>query len=392
LKIGSEYHKLRLLVKAHGTPLGWLWLSDKKSHSISTEQITELIRQHFGWEIVKRYLSSDADDAKTPELAISVIVCTRNRTAFLAKCLESLQKLEYSNYEIIIVDNAPSDHSTQKLVEDFDVRYVREDIPGLDCARNRGIREARYDIVAFTDDDATPDRLWLQHINRNFQDTNIACVTGFVAPAELETKAQEIFELGYGGMGHGFHRRIFDKKLLTKRAQLWASSFGIGANMAFRKNLFERIGYFDLALDVGTPSCGAGDVEMFHRIVNEGYVIAYDPSVLIWHTHRRDMRGLRKQIKYNGRSFGCYLISCVANKSVKWHTALRFFIVHWLWKWNLKNLFGRQPAFPRSLALAELIGMIGSPWAYRATQRWKKQMHHPSKTVRVVFNQLSNVS
>ena len=78
---------------------------------------------------------------------ISVIVCTRDRTEQLNRCLNELLSVKYPEYEIIVVDNAPSDERTAKLVENLDsVRYVREDNPGLDWARNRGIEEAKYEI------------------------------------------------------------------------------------------------------------------------------------------------------------------------------------------------------------------------------------------------------
>ena len=65
---------------------------------------------------------------------------------------------------------------------------MRENRPGLDWARNRGIAEARHDIIAFTDDDVRVDRAWLRAIGNAFLDPEIMGVTGFIAPAELESE------------------------------------------------------------------------------------------------------------------------------------------------------------------------------------------------------------
>ena len=175
-------------------------------------------------------------------------------------------------------------------------------------------------------------------------------------------------------MGHGFSRRYIQKEELAPKQLLWASGFGIGANMAFRKQVFGQIGGFDTALDVGTPSHGGGDVELFHRLVAKGYLFVYDPAMLIWHYHRRDDKALRKQIFDNGRSFGCFLIDCFRKKTVSRMTILQFFLTEWLWKWNLKNLFRRKTAIPRKLSLAELHGMLTSPWAYRQTKKRDREI------------------
>ena len=111
-----------------------------------------------------------------PEEGITIVVCTRNRTAQLSTCLDTLLALDYSTYEIIIVDNAPSDNATYDLATSLPVRYVREKRPGLDWARNRGIKEARYDIIAFTDDDVRVDPYWLQvHCQNLFQQRSNGC-------------------------------------------------------------------------------------------------------------------------------------------------------------------------------------------------------------------------
>ncbi|HEX6180245.1 MAG TPA: glycosyltransferase [Chitinophagaceae bacterium] len=322
-------------------------------------------------------------DNKPGFAGISVVVCTRDRAHQLSNCITHLLALQYPAFEIIVVDNAPSNEDTRELASKLPVRYVREERPGLDWARNRGIAEAKYAIIAFTDDDVRVHPYWLQEMEKVFRDESVSGASGYVAPAELETPAQHLFESGYGGMGHGFSRRYFHKDKLSNKQLLWASSFGIGANMAFRKEIFSTIGGFDTALDVGTPSHGAGDVEMFHRLVAKGYLFVYEPSMLVWHHHRREESALKKQIFDNGRSFGCYLIDCFRKRTVPRSTILQFFFVEWFWKWNMKNLFSRKKLIPASYTFAELRGMMTSPVAYMKTRSNDRKIRRRCENVKM---------
>jgi GT2 family glycosyltransferase len=376
IPIKQKYDTYRILVRYNKKPIGWMEVKDTNSPHISTEQLHHAIKKYLDWSIVQEAMVGCLDfrtNNAFSDKGISVIVCTRNRTKNLASCLEALTALQYELFEIIIIDNAPDNDDTYNLVQNFPVRYVREERPGLDWARNRGIEEAKYSVVAFTDDDALVDRFWLQATAKNFVNPEVMAVTGYVAPAELETPAQYLFEFGYGGMGHGFHRRIIKRETLTDRQIAWASNFGVGANMAFRRSVFEKIGLFDTALDVGTPSGGGGDVEMFHRLVAKGYELVYEPGMLVWHTHRQQITALRKQIVDNGRSFGCYLITCYKKRSIKRMAIVRFVVVDWLLKWNLRNLVTSKK-IPKYLSLLEMYGMLSSPFAYRRSQIKAKEV------------------
>jgi glycosyltransferase involved in cell wall biosynthesis len=375
LPVNPNYRKCRILVRYAKYPIGWIQLSCRDNKIITADEIIKAVGKQISWNVVKSFLEKNCQ-LSIPSLKfspISVVVCTRNRPHFLAHCINSLLRLSYPYFEIIVVDNAPSNDETKDLATSFPVRYVRENRPGLDWARNRGIQEARHEIIAFTDDDARVDPFWLHAINHAFDNENVMAVSGMVAPAELETAAQQMFELGYGGMAHGFVKRYFNRKQLSSRQLLWASSFGIGANMAFRKQVFSRIGLFDTAFDVGTPTRGGGDVEMFFRLVNRGFMMVYDPAVLVWHTHRKSMPELHRQIQDNGRSTGCFLIHVFRHNQVERITVIRFFLKDWLWRWNLMNLFRKRHLFSRKFSIAELSGLLASPLAYWYSQKQAKR-------------------
>src|ERR1700686_3714969 len=115
----------------------------------------------------------------------SIIVCTHNRSGEVRENLPKVAGLDYPDdlFEGILVDNASTD-DTQGAARDVPrARYFREDAPGLSHARNRGIREARGEFIAFIDDDASPERDWLQRLEKAFEDPLTACAGGKVVPA-----------------------------------------------------------------------------------------------------------------------------------------------------------------------------------------------------------------
>jgi hypothetical protein len=173
-------------------------------------------------------------------------------------------------------------------------------------------------------------------------------------------------------MNHGFERRVKRRAQLTEQKLLWASGYGVGANMALRRSHLAKIGSFDVALDVGTPSGGGGDVEMFHRVVARGGTLVYEPAALVWHQHRPGEDDLLKLVQNNGRSFGCYLLTCARNKTVSRWAIVWFALYHWLWSWLVKRLL-RPNGFPRRLVWTELLAALSSPWRYVRAQRQAKR-------------------
>jgi O-antigen biosynthesis protein len=240
--------------------------------------------------------------------AISVVVCTRDRPALLRSCLRRLEQQQYPRFEVVVVDNAASTDAVRTLVESLAggpvrFRYHAEPRPGLSWARNAGIAAAAGDIVAFLDDDDEPDQHWLGRIALGFtRSSEIGCVAGMILPATLDTAAEDLFErLGGHRMGRGFTPQTFTRS--GPQSPLFPlPPFGTGANMAFRKQVLARIGGFDVALGAGTLTCACEDTLAFSLSLLAGYQIAYEPSALMWHHHRPDMDGLRRQL--HGYSIG----------------------------------------------------------------------------------------
>lgn len=305
----------------------------------------------------------------------TVAVCTRDRPADLQRCLDALQSLPDDGQEILVVDNCPSTDATRCLVAGYErVRYVREDRPGLNNARNRALREARGDVVAFADDDAVPDPGWLRALLPNFADPMVLCVTGLTMPLELETEAQEWFER-YSPFNRGFRRRVFDR---TNGNPLAAGRVGAGANMALRRSVLHQVGPFDAALDAGTPTHSGGDSEMFSRILAAGYRITYDPAALSWHRHRRTWKELRQTLY--GYGVGVYA-AWTRSLLVEHEFTAPIVAGNWLLRSQLpalvRSLLRRPDRVPIDLLLAELRGCIAGPRAYLSSQNRRRTGNRP---------------
>jgi GT2 family glycosyltransferase len=322
---------------------------------------------------------------------VSVVVATHDRPASLAACLRSLLSLDYPNYEIIVVDNAPRSGATADVVRHTygdvaQVRYVREDRRGLACAHNRGLRDLHGDIVAFTDDDVIADRHWLTELVRGFSVAeNVACVTGMIFPLELETPAQVWIEQ-YGGFSKGCTRRVFDLTENRPKNPLYPYTIGVcgsGANMAFRTSALRAMGKFDPALGAGSIARGADDLAAFFGVITAGYTLVYEPAAIVHHRHHRNYDDLRKQMYGYGIGLTAYLTKLLVDKPDRFlDVAVRIphGLVYVLSPRSPKNM-KKCVDYPRELTTLERKGMLYGPFAYLRS-RWQTRTMRPRGSLR----------
>ena len=391
----EEYQKLMVLVRLHGEPLGFITLPGVNGRC-PAHHIRQTVLDQLSGNLLIAQLKNGLN-APTPDTAlnletlfnqpppvdhapwplVTVAVCTRDRADNLAHCLDALERLDYENLDLLVIDNAPSNGETETLVKTHfpRVRYVCEPQPGLNWARNRAILEAQGEIIAFTDDDVSVDRGWVKALARLFlADEDVSAVTGLVVPYELETEAQQLFET-YGGFARGFTQRWYRSDSQqpgeTARRHGGTGKFGTGPNIAYRRRIFAQIGYFDVALDVGTVTNGGGDLDMFFRVLKEGHTLVYEPAAIVWHRHRRDYEKLKEQIRNNGIGFYAFLVrNWLAYPAERW----TFFLlgVWWFGWWSLRRLvaFTLRPfLFPRELVWTELTGSLVGLTRYQQARR-----------------------
>jgi GT2 family glycosyltransferase len=247
--------------------------------------------------------------------SLTIAICTRNRPEQLRQCLQSLQehvarRFTSDEVRVLVVDNAPSDERTRLLAESQRVSYVREPKPGLDFARNLAVQLTSSDLLAFLDDDVVVDAGWLAGLGKALAEhPDAAAVTGLVLPHQLDTEAQILFERR-GGFNLGFEKVRYGP---TREDPFYPCDpvlFGVGANMVFRADVLKLLGGFDEALDTGAPLAGGGDLDIFCRIVRSGRPLIYEPGMLVFHQHRQDFAGLRRQYWSWGQSFMALLDKC----------------------------------------------------------------------------------
>jgi GT2 family glycosyltransferase len=312
------------------------------------------------------------------------VIATHNRRESLAVCLEALLASEYPDFEVIVVDNAPKDNTTLDFIRDHygdasqsgrKVRYVREDRPGLGRAHNAGLPHVTTRHVVFTDDDVLVDRYWLLEMVKGFSMAdNVACVTGLILPAELETQAQVWIEQ-YGGFSKGFTRRCFDlNSNRPPNSPLYpytAGVFGSGASMAFDTAVLRHLGGFDAALGAGTQALGGDDLAAFFHVVQNGYRLVYEPAAILHHSHRREYAGLRRQAYGYGVGLTAYLTKVVLDHPrLIMDMALRLpaGLAHIFSSKSPKNKH-KQADYPKELNTLERKGMLYGPLAYWRSRR-----------------------
>jgi glycosyltransferase involved in cell wall biosynthesis len=300
---------------------------------------------------------------------VSVIVPTRNRPDLAQRCIDSLLGLHYPNYEIIIVDNAPQDDATADLIKQAyadkpQVRYVREDRPGVAHARNLGMHIAQGPILAYVDDDVTIDPYLLAELARGFDAAaNVACVTGNILPLELETPAQFLLE-GYGGYSKGFAQIIFDLVEHHPANQplypYMPGRFGAGANMAFQADYLRSVGGFDTRFEFGS------DVEALFQVVARGYRLVYEPAALMRHPHYRDYAKLQKVVYNYGVGMTAFLTKAILDRPIRLLeliTKIPYGLYFVLSSKSPKNQ-KKQSNYPHELTRSELKGMLRGPFVH----------------------------
>ncbi len=221
-------------------------------------------------------------------MKITVILCTYNRCQLLGQALDSIaastlpQSVEW---EVVVVDNNSSDR-TSEVVEDFGsrypgrFRYLFEPRPGKSHALNAGIRDARGEILAFTDDDVTVEATWLQNLTAALHNREWAGAGGrtlpersFVPPRWLPPDRRHALA----------PLAIFDRG--PEARELTEAPYG--NNMAYRKTVFEKHGGF--RADLG-PRAGSRrpqkceDSEFGTRILAAGERVRYEPSAIVYHS------------------------------------------------------------------------------------------------------------
>ena len=232
-------------------------------------------------EVVHRFFDNKGPithQARLPEQPkVSVIVCSYNGGQTLEACLRSLKKVDYPDYEVIVVDDGSTDHTKEILSHHPWVKAIHQTNQGLSVARNVGAAASTGDIIAYTDSDCMADPDWLFYLVGTLLSGNYAGVGGPNISPPAENWHQACVAAAPGGPSHVLLTDVIAEHIP-------------GCNMAFHRWAFDRIGGFDPEYRKA-----GDDVDFCWRLQQEGQIIAFSPAAIVWHYRRFTLKAFRKQ-------------------------------------------------------------------------------------------------
>ena len=233
---------------------------------------------------VQSYYHAPLPPALPEYLQVSVVVCAYNAERTMAPCLASLEKLNYPNYEVIVVNDGSTDR-TREIAERYDgIRLINQENRGLSAARNVGIAAATGEIVAFTDSDCVADPDWLTYLVATFLRSGWSAVGGPNFPPPEDSLVPSAVAVSPGGPTH---------VLLNDEV----AEHIPGCNMAFRKSALEEINSFDPVF-----RAAGDDVDLCWRLQNQGCQIGFSPAAVVWHFRRNTVKAYLNQQRGYGKA------------------------------------------------------------------------------------------
>jgi len=233
---------------------------------------------------------------------LSITISTYNRQYLLKNSLQSFKNSSFNNYEIIVIDQSQNNLSqfiTKSLnFNSINIRYFKIKRRNLSYARSLGVKLSKGNIVAFTDDDCIVSKNWLKNIVQTFKkNQDIVGVFGKVLPYKPQLKKGKICPCTF----------LNNQKRIISKPCLHSKNIGFGNNMAFRREIFEKVGRFKEWLGPGSIGSNAEDAEFALRILSKGYKILYNPKIKAYHNRWLTKEEFRKQqLSYACGEVACY--------------------------------------------------------------------------------------
>jgi len=208
---------------------------------------------------------------------VSVIVCSYNGAKTLAACLDSLGRIDYPAYEVLLVDDGSTDNTAEIAARFPAVRYLRQTNHGLSHARNTGAAAARGEVFAYTDSDCMADKDWLRYLIGTLLSGKYAGVGGPNVSPPAQNWVQACVAAAPGGPSHVLLTDVVAEHIP-------------GCNMAWHRWAFESVGGFDIEYHKA-----GDDVDFCWRVQQAGHEIAFSPTAIVWHHRRFTLKAFRKQ-------------------------------------------------------------------------------------------------
>ncbi len=219
------------------------------------------------------------DLIEQPNSKFSVIIPVRNGREQLKRCLESLeqQSVPRSDYEVIVIDDGSSDGSAEAAIQ-WGARVIRIDSKGAAAARNRGIQEAKGQVLLFLDADCEADSEWIARISEPIgKDSTNGTVGRFTS--DQENWVARLIQIELEGRYH--RMRHYDR-----------IDFVNTATCGFTRELL-RNNLFDESFQK------LEDLELSFRLARNGSRIVYLPRATVKHSHPESLWAyLKRKFRY----------------------------------------------------------------------------------------------
>ncbi len=365
------YATLWCLTRDHGVPLSVSFWDVGEDRSVSPEQLVDQLRAADALDAADSAAALPAPAESDVE--VTVAICTHERPDDLRRALASLVAQNDQEFRTIVIDNAPRTRATADIVEEAhlpDYDYLIEPQKGLSRARNMALDHISSDYVAWMDDDEIADGDWIGRLKQGFlHASRPAAVCGLMLPAELETRAQILFEQ-YGGFNKG--RSLYPEALFQGAPSVISPLYplpaiGSGGNMAFRTEALRGAGGFDPDLGAGTRTHGGEETKVFCDLLRSGETVLFWPAAITWHFHRREMDQLLKQFYGYSAGLSAFYASVIrTDPSAVWDIAR--LVPHGLRDLGLRDggiKFDQLPEdFPKELLSAGRRGLAAGAFSY----------------------------
>jgi glycosyltransferase involved in cell wall biosynthesis len=211
----------------------------------------------------------------------SIVVPAYNAEKTIGECLGALirQSLDAATYEVIVVDDGSRDN-TAKIVQTFPVRYLHQPNRGPAAARNNGSREARGEIILFTDSDCVPAKDWVEKMTASFIDADVVAVKGVYRTNQRSLTAR-------------FAQVEFEERFeLLKRAP--SIDMVDTYSAAYRADVFRQAGGFDESFPVANNE----DTELSYKLSRMGRKMVFNPEAVVTHLNHPATLGRYARLKF----------------------------------------------------------------------------------------------
>jgi glycosyltransferase involved in cell wall biosynthesis len=213
-------------------------------------------------------------DAKWPTFC--VVVCSFNGEPTIRDTLEGLTRLNYSDYEVIIIDDGSTD-STARIAAEYPFKLISTENRGLSAARNLGWQTATAEIIAYIDDDAYPDPDWLRFLAIAYRDSNLKAVGGPNLAPDGDGWKADCIACSPGGPVH-----VLLSDTLAEHIP--------GCNMSFLRSTLDAVGGFDVRFRTA-----GDDVDICWRVQQEVGDIGFSAAAMVWHHRRNSLKTYWRQ-------------------------------------------------------------------------------------------------